>query len=276
MDTLGTVAFWNFNKEMPDRPFSEFMDSLPDWMVGVHRTTLLRSLKSRFTQKTRYRVEKTAGGQLAILHLEKPGQDEVRGVQIITMDNDKYSVSNLTRHPEYYALHPGDQLWVLDQINAAAVDTELLTNGHVSDNTARHIVLSVCRGATVRAEGGVYFITDENMESFEEYVTAVTQFLGPDVLEVHQLPVTKTDKGLKAMSRNVERDLLSRLSDTLSKLNSVSKGVRAKTTRMSEVTDLFSLASLYEDALEVTFDDLREQLKLARHVIKTSIEQENG
>ena len=275
MNSLGTIYFWN-NKSGKDgtgKSFDQFEAIVPEKFVGVKKPTILQALMGHFRKSTPFRLERTMDGSISVLHIRKADKD-VEGIQVLSTDNTKYTVGEVDFRNEFYDnLTEEEQEFIREALFAAEREVEQLTFGKLSDNTARHVILRMCHGVTVRSEGGVYFVEEGNDEQFKQYLEYVDALVGESVFEVIALPVERTKRGIRSLAKAVKSDINTRLKVTMTKLkaNTTQRGRRS---RLAEINDLVDMGEFYADLLQEDLAETMSKLKLHRQLVQMEIEAE--
>ncbi len=199
---------------------------------------------------------------LTVLKVEKGAGKKVEGVQILQMENTKYSVSDLHFLNEH-VLEYGEKEDIEMKIDKVRNLIETLTTGLVKLNTNDFVAQGVCRGKRINDGGGCYFVEQKNVATFERYVSELESFLGIDYVSYCRGAINRDADGVFTVAAAVRLNVLSRMEDGLAKLKKY-KTDRGVQNRYEEVAELMDEVQMYEDMLGVTFDDLKAELTDAR------------
>jgi len=248
--------------EVSGKTVEEFTSSISDEFHGIHALTLLKAMTQTFRKKDGYIVETATDNTLTLLKVRKGVGKDVDGVQVLTMENTKYSVSQhhfMNRH----VLEDGEMDSIEQKLDEVRDSIENLTSGMVSFNTNDFVAQKVCRGLRMNVAGGTYFIPKIAVGKFETYVSELLRFLGPDSIGYVRIPVMLDKDGSISIAAAFKSNALSRLQEAMDKLDTYSTKLGVE-NRYEELSSLLSEISMYEDMLEFQMGDLRDKVSHER------------
>lgn len=276
MGSLGRVLMWNLDGSVK-QPFGDFEAAVGKAYVGINRRTLYQSLCRNVKKSSGFLVTPNNDQSIAILRVAKRGNRDTQGVQVANIPlADKYTISavGMEKLPEWYnpdVIGDADMNGLERTILESEDETRYIVSGMISDNTARHVALGLCRGILVRREGGVYFVTNGNAVEFDEYIEKVRAFVGSNNLQVMSIPVENTASGVQAITTAAKADIFARMTDIMEQVQERTTR-RGWDTQLGEIRDLINLLDIYDTALGVKMDDIRAQVMATQAMIKLKVQ----
>jgi len=251
--------------EIKGMKFADFEAQMPQGMVGIYHPTVLQTIRKYISRKSGLRIELNNAGMIVLLRVRKDGDADVDAVPVVGLENSKYNIDKMLCLPEFYNMPENVQEYAQKQIKATSEEVETLTAGIVSQNTSLHVAQRMCKGVRMNTQGGTYFIPEQFVPKYEEYVTALENFLGKKYVQRISATIERDEDGIRSVKHGVENTVYSELQHTMKLLGEM-KTNEGRESRLVDVLSLMELADMYKDILK---DDLSEVDKVLNENRKT-------
>lgn len=274
METIGKWVSVSV-KDFDGITYDQWKQSIPKEWNGIHKTTLYQALTWNLTAKLGFSVKVANDRTLAVLKDVRKGNKKVEGIQVVEMDNDKYSISNLNRLNPFYDMTFDEQNALDAALLQAEKQTDMLTSGMVMKNTSMHMAQTVCFGIRQNPQGGTYFIHQNQFATFREYVDRIRTFLGGESIVSMRCPTVVNDgDSLEAVNECAQESLMGDFEAVVKKINDA-KSQRGYESRLADIAEMIKQANFYEELVGYKFDNLKKLLELQRDFLSLQIHLES-